>query len=68
MADATTWILTGSLENLRATREHGFRLIGIKERRRNLAERIAPGDVIVFCVTGIQAFGGSVRVTGDCVP
>jgi predicted RNA-binding protein len=65
MPDATTWILTGSLENLRATREHGFRLIGIKERRRNLAERIAPGDVIVFYVTGVQAFGGSVRVTGD---
>jgi len=65
MADATTWILTGSLENLQATRDHGFRLIGIKERRRALAERIVPGDVIVFYVTGVQAFGGSVRVTGD---
>jgi len=65
MADATTWILTGSLENLRATRERGFRLIGIKEGRRNLAERIAPADLIVFYITGVQAFGGSVRVTGD---
>jgi hypothetical protein len=36
MAQApTTWILTGSPENFAATREHGFRLIGMKERRRN---------------------------------
>ena len=58
-----TWILTGSLENFRATREHGFRLIGAKEKRRRLAEQIEPGDEIVFYVTGVQAFGGIVRVT-----
>jgi predicted RNA-binding protein len=60
-----TWVLTGSLENFRATREHGFRLIGAKERRRNLAEQIEPGDEIVFYVTVRQAFGGVVRVTGE---
>jgi predicted RNA-binding protein len=60
-----TWILTGSVENFRATREHGFRLIGAKERRRNLAQQIEPGDRIVFYVTGVQAFGGMVRVTGE---
>jgi predicted RNA-binding protein len=60
-----TWILTGSLENFRATRELGFRLIGAKERRRGLAEQIEPGDRIVFYVTGVQAFGGIVRVTGE---
>jgi hypothetical protein len=59
-----TWVLTGSLENLRVTREHGFRVIGAKERRRGLAEQIEPGDRIVFYVTGVQAFGGAVRVTG----
>jgi EVE domain-containing protein len=59
-----TWVLTGSLENLRVTREHGFRVIGAKERRRRLAEQIEPGDRIVFYVTGVQAFGGAVRVTG----
>jgi hypothetical protein len=62
---AQTWILTGSLENFRATREHGFSLIGAKEGRRRMAEQIEPGDRIVFYVTGIQAFGGSVRVTGE---
>jgi predicted RNA-binding protein len=60
-----TWVLTGSLENFRATRERGFRLIGAKERRRRLAEQIEPGDRIVFYVTGVQAFGGIVRVTGE---
>ena len=59
----TSWVLTGSLENFRATRERGFRLIGAKEKRRRIAERIEPGDAIVFYVTGVQAFGGVVRVT-----
>jgi hypothetical protein len=59
-----TWVLTGSLDNFRATRERGFRLIGAKEGRRGMAEQIEPGDLIVFYVTGVQAFGGIVRVTG----
>jgi hypothetical protein len=62
---ATTWVLTGSVDNFRATREHGFRVIGAKEGRRRMAEQIAPGDRIVFYLTGIQAFGGIVRVTGE---
>ena len=61
----TTWVLTGSLENFRATRERDFRLIGAKEKRRRIAERIEPGDEIVFYVTGVQAFGGVVRVTSE---
>jgi hypothetical protein len=60
-----TWVLTGSLDNFRATREHAFRLIGAKEGRRRMAEQIAPGDEIVFYVTGVQAFGGIVRVRGE---
>jgi len=60
-----TWVLTGSLDNFRATRERGFELIGAKEGRRNMAEQIEPGDEIVFYVTGVQAFGGTVRVTSE---
>jgi predicted RNA-binding protein len=60
-----TWVLTGSLDNFRATREHGFKVIGAKERRRRLVEQIECGDLIVFYVTGVQAFGGIVRVTGE---
>jgi predicted RNA-binding protein len=62
---AKTWILTGSLENFAATRDHGFRVIGMKERRRNMAEQFVPGDLIVFYLTKIQAFGAIVRVTGE---
>ena len=58
-------MLTGSPENFRVTREHGFRVIGAKEGRRGMAEQIQPGDRIVFYLTGIQAFGGMVRVTGE---
>jgi predicted RNA-binding protein len=60
-----TWVLTGSLDNFRATREHGFQVIGAKERRRRMAEQIEPGDRIVFYITGLQAFAGIVRVTDE---
>jgi predicted RNA-binding protein len=62
---AKTWILTGSLENFAATRDHRFKVIGLKEGRRGFAEQIEPGDQIVFYVTKVQAFGGMVRVTGS---
>jgi predicted RNA-binding protein len=58
-----TWILTGSLENFRINAERSFDVIGFKERRRNQAEQMRPGDEIVFYLTGVQEFGGSVRVT-----
>ena len=60
-----TWVLTGSPENFAATRDHGFELIGLKERRRAFAEQIAPGDRIVLYVTRVMAFGASIRVTGE---
>jgi len=64
-AKPKTWILTGSLENFRAGRERGFPVAGMKERRRRLAEQVAPGDLIVFYVTGVQAFGAITRVVGE---
>jgi predicted RNA-binding protein len=60
-----TWILTGSPENFEATRERGFRVIGMKERRRNFAEQMEPGDRIVFYLTGVKAFAAIVRITGE---
>ena len=62
---AQTWVLTGSLDNFRTTREHGFGLIGAKDRRRRLAEQIEPGDEIVLYVTVVQAFGAIIRVTSQ---
>ena len=65
MAEPRTWILTGSPENLAATAEHGFSVIGLKELRRNFALQIAPGDRIVLYLTGRMAFAASIRVTGE---
>jgi EVE domain len=56
------WILTGSLENFRVNVERGFDTIGFKEGRRRQAAEFAPGDEVVFYVTGVQAFGGIARV------
>ncbi len=62
---ATSWILTGSLENFRINVERGFDVIGFKERRRNQAEEFEPGDEIFFYVTGVQAFGGLARLKSE---
>ncbi len=62
---ARTWILTGSPENLAATREHGYAVIGLKERNRNRALEIEAGDRIVLYLTKVKAFAGSIRVEGD---
>jgi predicted RNA-binding protein len=60
-----TWILTGSPENFEATRERGFRVIGMKEKRRLMAEQIEPGDRIVFYLTRVKTLAAIVRVTGE---
>jgi hypothetical protein len=60
-----TWILTGSPENLAATRAHGFGVIGLKERRHRQALEIEAGDRIVFYVTRVMAFAASARITGE---
>jgi predicted RNA-binding protein len=63
--DARTWILTGSPENYAATAAHGFSVIGCKERRRNQALQMAPGDRIVLYLTRVMRFAAAVRITGE---
>jgi hypothetical protein len=60
-----TWILTASPENHAVTSEHGFGVIGVKERNRNRALEIEPGDVLVLYLTKVMRFAGAIRVTGD---
>jgi hypothetical protein len=61
-----TWVLTGSLDNFRATRDRDFRIAGMKERqRRRATEEMAPGDLIVYYVTVLKAFGAIARITGE---
>lgn len=61
----TTWVLTASVDNHRATEATGFSVIGIKERHRKRAMDIEPGDVLVLYLTKAMAFAGAIRVTGD---
>lgn len=60
-----TWILTGSPENLQATKARGFTVIGLKERNRNRALEIEVGDRIVLYLTRVMVFAGSIRVEGE---
>jgi len=61
----TTWVLTGSTDNFAVTRDLGFKLIGFKERRRKQAQSMEVGDRIIFYLTKVMAFGGSVLITSD---
>jgi len=61
----TNWILTGSVENFRASRDIGFELVGLKERRRRLAEHVEPGDRVIFYLTKVKAFGAIATIAGE---
>lgn len=56
------WIIVGSPENFRRSAELGFTVQGIKSRHRKKAEQMAPGDKLVFYLTGLKAFAGIVSV------
>jgi hypothetical protein len=60
-----TWILTGSPENHAATRELGFTVIGMKERRRLQALQMETGDRIVLYLTRVMRFAASMRLTSE---
>src|SRR5262245_16830412 len=59
----TYWIIVGSVDNFRRTAERGFTVQGIKSRHRKKAERMKPGDKIVYYLTGIKAFGAMSTIT-----
>ncbi len=59
-----TWVLTGSPENYEATAARGHTLVGMKERRRLMAEQMEPGDRIVLYLTRVMAFAAAIRLTG----
>jgi hypothetical protein len=62
MAEAPkTWSLTGSPDNFAATRERGFTLIGMRGRRRGMAEQVEPGPLEHWRL----AFQGQLRAVSD---
>jgi predicted RNA-binding protein len=58
----TYWIVVGSPDNFVRTAERGFTVQGFKSRHRKKAERMKPGDKIVYYLTGRKAFGGIVTI------
>jgi len=58
------WMLVSSPENFERARALGFSVLAMKSRHRKKAERVTPGDRVVFYTTGRQAFAGSFVVTG----
>src|SRR5688500_6258808 len=61
-ATPTDWIVVGSPDNFVRTAEHGFTVQGFKSRHRKKAERMKPGDKMVYYLTGRKAFGGIVTI------
>jgi hypothetical protein len=57
--------MSNSVRHHAATRRHGFRVIGLRERNRNRAFQIEPGDRIVLYAMGVKAFVASMRVEGE---
>ncbi|HEU5431674.1 MAG TPA: EVE domain-containing protein [Thermomicrobiales bacterium] len=57
------WIIVGSIDNFRRSAELGFTVQGMKSRHRKKAERMEPGDKLVYYITGVKAFGGIATAT-----
>jgi hypothetical protein len=60
----TNWLLVSSADNFEKNRALGFRQAAMKSRHRRKWERVAPGDRVLFYLTGVKAIGGVCRVTG----
>jgi hypothetical protein len=63
MTEPNYWIIVGSPDNFARTRELDFTVQGIKSRHRKKAEKMQPGDKIVYYVTGLKAFAGIATIT-----
>ncbi len=64
-AERTNWLLVSSAENFETSRARGFDIAGMKSRHRRKAERVAPGDRVLFYLTVIKSIGGVAEVTGE---
>jgi predicted RNA-binding protein len=62
----SAWLVTGSPENFGRTRDLGFSVQGFKSRqRKKVLEQMRPGDGLVYYLSGVQAFGGTVTIESE---
>ena len=59
------WMIVSSAENFEVNRSMGFSIQGMKSRHRKKAERMAPGDRVLYYLTGVQQFGGTATITSE---
>lgn len=59
---ARYWIVVSSPDNFARTAATGFTVQGLKSRHRKKAERMQPGDRLVWYVTGRKAFAGTATI------
>ncbi len=59
-------MVASSLENFHITRSLDFTIQGMMSRQRRKAQRMEPGDRIVYYITGVQRFGATATVTSKC--
>ena len=64
---ARYWIVVGGPEIFAKTRELGFSRHGFKSTRRVMAQKIQPGDLMAFYITGNKQFAGVARITSAMV-
>ncbi len=65
MSERNYWMLVSSKDNFDVSKREGFKLAGMKSRHRKKAERVRPGDRVVFYLTGVQKFGGIATATSE---
>ena len=59
-------MVASSLENFHITRGLDFTIQGMMSRQRRKAQRMEPGDRILYYITGVQRFGATATVTSKC--
>ena len=59
------WIVVGGPEVFEKTREMGSTRQGFKSTRRVMSQKIVPGDLLAFYITGKKQFGAIARVTSN---
>jgi hypothetical protein len=57
------WMISLTPENYAATRRHGFSTLGVKTRHRRKAERMAPGDRVLYFLSQRNAFPAIATIT-----
>ena len=57
------WMFVQTLENFEISKELGFTIHGLKSRYRRRAQRMEPGDLVLYYVSGIRKWTAVVSIS-----